>query len=339
MLNQIFQFLPLLGTSSTQHLDNSQQLLIHLQNQHGQLFQSDLNIQGFLDKLVIKDGKLYINNAPEDAKDTTQEDGKVFISSIDLQGLQMQYDNIMQQYLKTPNGQEYQDAKVQSALKHGIDSYNNFAPGDDIPKESDPAKQQQVDQILQQIHKEFMNLESLRLAFDQELNPDPKGEDESQSAKLEAAINAAKKGLGDFPIDSTPPVEELEEHRTPLSSHSTKRTSEHNLPNHDAVQILPDSTGIGSDNMNTQGSATQEQNGKKPAGGHIGGDEDQVTRDEVIDLIKQQQEDGQQQQIQRQQELLQRQFERHQQLMQQAAKNQAAQRAPHPVKEENKDEH
>ncbi|XP_072015808.1 ER degradation-enhancing alpha-mannosidase-like protein 3 isoform X2 [Amphiura filiformis] len=327
--------------------DQTQQLLHTLQNNQNnqQLFQSDINIQDFVNKLIIKDGKLYISNNPEEPNANTQHDGKVFISSIDIQGLQMQYDNMMQQYLQTPNGKEYQDAKIKSDLKHGdLDSSSTPLSGSDILTENDPAKQQQLDQILQQIQKEFMNLESLRLAFDQ-INPNNK--DETNIDNFKDAINAIKEGVGELPVDSTPPVEELEEHRTPLQSSSTSaRTSNDlssggSLPSRDAVQTLPDSTvnqGGSSGNLNTQGSATQEQNGKKPAGGHIGNDNVKLAEDDVIDLIKQQQEDGQQQQFQRQQELLQRQFERHQLLMQQAAKNQAAQREPVPSKNENKEE-
>ena len=333
--------------------DQTQQLLLTLQNQ--QLFQNNINVQDILNKLVIKDGKLYISNNQNGAQQQDQQEAKVFISSIDVQGLQMQYDNLMQQYLQTPNGQEYQDARAKSALKHGMDAFNN-PTGANIPTEKDPAKQKQVDQVLQQIQKEFMNLESLRLAFDQ-VNPIPDGnsQDGGKTLSEDDSINSAKKGLWDRPLDSAdegppvewqvpldskgvaPPVEEIEEHRTPLqSSSSSSRTSESmqqqtgSLPSRDAVKT----------HQGGNGAATQEQNGKKPAGGHIGDEHSQLMQQEIIEIIKTQQEEGgHQQQLQRQQELLQRQFERHEQLMQQAARNQAAQREfqDKPSKNEKKD--
>ncbi|XP_038063817.1 ER degradation-enhancing alpha-mannosidase-like protein 3 [Patiria miniata] len=115
-------------------------------------------------RTLIKEGKISLNGAG-DSK-VSEEESQQIRTTLGIEELQNHFDGLMRDYLRTENGQLYQQRRAEAALKHSMDAYTGPATGE---QEAQVPSKDLQDQ-LKQIQEEFMKFESIRLGLDK-LNP------------------------------------------------------------------------------------------------------------------------------------------------------------------------
>ncbi|XP_071490200.1 ER degradation-enhancing alpha-mannosidase-like protein 3 [Diadema antillarum] len=120
-----------------------------------------------------------------EAKQRLREDASTFLSSSTPPQLQAAFDNILKLYTETPDGQEFRSERAESALKHGIDSYDNFQ----VDPSALSALGDLPEGVMENIVEEYIKMESVRLGMDK-FNPLHRMQEREEMQQANLAFNS-----------------------------------------------------------------------------------------------------------------------------------------------------
>lgn len=111
--------------------------------------------------------------------------GGVFYSTASPADLQTAFDTLLKQYMETDEGKILRARKAESALKHGMDSYDNFQISAELPELLGKLPKEAMETLVQN----FVKLEKIRLEYD-EKNPIHQVREDEHIAQSELISNA-----------------------------------------------------------------------------------------------------------------------------------------------------